>query len=289
MLSVSNKMTVVLKGADVAAGMEAALRAEAERLRLKNIEPKLGIIRVGARPDDLAYERGALKRFEKLGMMAHVFEFNEAIDQKSFLAEIEKINASDDIHGILMFRPLPKHLDEKMITKLIDPFKDVDGMNPINVAKIFSGENDGFAPCTPSAVMEMLDYAGVELSGKNVAIVGRSMVVGRPLAMLMLKRNATVTICHTKTCNIEEICRAADIVVAAAGKARMLTSSYVSEKSIVIDVGINMDSDGKLCGDVDYDAVSAVVSMISPVPGGVGSVTTSVLAKHVLKAAALKK
>ena len=280
-------MTTVLKGADVAAGMEAALRAEADRLRLKGIEPKLGIVRIGARPDDLAYERGALKRFEKLGMMAQVFEFNDAIDQESFLAEFEKINTSADIHGILLFRPLPQHLDEKSITKAINPHKDVDGMNPINAAKVFSGDDDGFAPCTPSAVMEMLSYAGVDLSGKNVAIVGRSMVVGRPLAMLMLKRNATVTICHTKTRNMEEICRAADIIIAAAGKARILASSYVSAKSIVIDVGINVDEDGKLCGDVDYDAVSTLVSMISPVPGGVGSVTTSVLAKHVLKAAAL--
>jgi len=281
-------MPVVLKGADVAAGMETALRAEAGRLRLKGIEPKLGIVRVGARPDDLAYERGALKRFEKLGMMAQVFEFNDAIDHKSFLVEFEKINALSDIHGILLFHPLPRHLDEKAIAKSIDPHKDVDGMNPINAAKVFSGEDDGFAPCTPSAVMEMLYYAGVDLSGKNVAIVGRSMVVGRPLAMLMLKRNATVTICHTKTQNMEEICRDADVIIAAAGKARILTSSYVSAKSIVIDVGINMDGDDKLCGDVDYDAVSPLVSIISPVPGGVGSVTTSVLAKHVLKAAALK-
>jgi len=281
-------MTVVLKGVDVAAGMEPVLKAEAERLRLKGIEPKLAIVRVGARSDDLAYERGALKRFEKLGMMVQVFELNESIDQDSFLAEFGKINASNDIHGILLFRPLPKHLDEKAVTKLIDPYKDVDGMNPANAAKVFSGEDDGFAPCTPSAVMEMLDHAGVDLSGKNVVIVGRSMVVGRPLAMLMLKRNATVTVCHTKTVGMENICRAADVVIAAAGKAKVLTSSYVSEKSIVIDVGINVDNDGKLCGDVDYDAVSPLVSMISPVPGGVGSVTTSVLAKHVLKAAALK-
>lgn len=281
-------MTTVLKGADVAAGMEAGLRAEADRLRQRRIEPKLGIVRLGARPDDLAYERGALKRFDKLAIATQVFEFSEDIDQECFLAEFDKINALADVHGILLFRPLPRHFDEKAIVKLIDPRKDVDGMSPINAAKVFSGEDDGFAPCTPSAVMEMLDYAGVNLSGKSVALVGRSMVVGRPLAMLMLKRNATVTICHTKTRDLEGICSAADIIVAAAGKARILTASHVSSKNIVIDVGINVDADGKLCGDVDYDAVSAFVAMISPVPGGVGSVTTSVLAKHVLRAAALK-
>ena len=280
-------MTTILKGSDVAAGMEAGLRLEGELLRQKGIEPKLGIIRVGKRPGDLAYERGTLKRFEKLGIAAQVFEFSDLIDQQSFLAEFGKINSSADVHGILMFRPLPLHLDEKAITKLIDSRKDVDGMNPLNAAKVFSGEGDGFAPCTPGAVMEMLDYASVDLSGKNVAIVGRSMVVGRPLAMLMLGRNATVTICHTKTRDMEEICRAADVVIAAAGRARILTPSYVSAKSIVIDVGINTDEEGKLCGDVDYEAVAPLVSMISPVPGGVGSVTTSILATHVLKAASL--
>ena len=280
-------MAAVLKGSDVAAGMEAGLRAEVDRLRQNGIDPKLGIVRVGVRSDDLAYERGALKRFEKLGITAQVFEFSEDIEQGSFGAEFEKINTLPDVHGILLFRPLPRHLDEKAVAKLIDPRKDVDGMSPVNVAKVFSGEDDGFAPCTPSAVMEMLDYAGVDLNGKNISIVGRSMVVGRPLAMLMLKRNATVTICHTKTRDMEEICKAADVVVAAAGRARILTSSYVSVKSVVIDVGINVDGEGKLCGDVDYDDVVPVVSMITPVPGGVSSVTTSVLAKHVLKAAAL--
>lgn len=280
-------MAAILKGADVAAGMETCLRAEADRLRQKGIDPKLGIVRLGARHDDLAYERAALKRFATLGIAVQTFEFHGDLDQESFLAEFEEINASRDVHGILLFRPLPSGLDEKAITETIDPRKDVDGMHPLNSAKVFSGNDDGFAPCTPVAVMEMLDYAGVDLSGKNVAIVGRSMVVGRPLSMLMLKRNATVTICHTKTRNVDEVCRSADVIVSAAGKSKTLTPSHVSAKSIVIDVGINTGSDGKLCGDADYEAVSSIVSMISPVPGGVGSVTASVLAKHVLKAAAL--
>ena len=278
-------MATIMKGPDVAAGMREVLEKEHAALKSKGVDPKLGIVRVGARPDDLAYERGALKRFEGLDIATQVFEFPEDVDRKAFAEEFAKIDAARDVHGILLFRPLPKHLDEESIKKTINPLKDVDGMSPFSVAKVFSGEEDGFAPCTPSAVMEMLAHYGVELSGKNVAVVGRSMVVGRPLAMLMLKRNATVTLCHTKTKNMETICRNADVVVAAAGKARMLTPAYVSEKSIVVDVGINMDENGKLCGDVDYDAVSSVVSMISPVPGGVGAVTTSILAKHVLTAA----
>ncbi len=280
-------MTTIMKGADVAARMKEVLEKELAALKQKGIEPKLGIVRVGSRSDDLAYERGALKRFEGLGIATQVFGFPEDIDRKTFAAEFAKIDADRGVHGILLFRPLPKHLDEENIKKTINPLKDVDGMSPLSVAKVFSGEEDGFAPCTPSAVMEMLAYYGVELSGKNVAVVGRSMVVGRPLAMLMLKQNATVTLCHTKTKNMEALCKNADVIVAAAGKARMLTSGYVSEKSIVVDVGINVDENEKLCGDVDYDAVSPVVSMISPVPGGVGAVTTSVLAKHVLKAASM--
>ncbi|MDR3230507.1 MAG: bifunctional 5,10-methylenetetrahydrofolate dehydrogenase/5,10-methenyltetrahydrofolate cyclohydrolase [Synergistaceae bacterium] len=279
-------MTTIMKGAEVAARMREALERDLAALRRRNIEPKLAIVRVGSRPDDLAYERGALKRFEGLGIAAQVFEFPETVDQESFAAAFAGIDASPDVHGILLFRPLPKHLDEEAIKKAIDPLKDVDGMSPLSAAKVFSGAEDGFAPCTPSAVMEMLDHYDLDPAGKNVVVVGRSMVVGRPLAMLMLMRNATVTICHTKTRNMEEICKRADIVVAAAGKARMLSPAFVSEKSAVVDVGINVE-DGKLCGDVDYDVVAPQVSMISPVPGGVGAVTTSVLAKHVLKAADL--
>jgi methylenetetrahydrofolate dehydrogenase (NADP+)/methenyltetrahydrofolate cyclohydrolase len=279
---------MILKGADVSAGMKQTLLTELEKLRGKGIEPKLGIVRAGSRSDDLAYERGTLKRFEGLGIATQVFEFSESIDQQAFAGEFAKIDASSDIHGILLFRPLPKHLDEEAIKRSINPLKDVDGMSPLSVAKVFSGEKDGFAPCTPSAVIEMLQHANIDLAGKNVTIVGRSMVVGRPLAMLMLQRNATVTICHTKTRNMEEICRGADIVVAAAGKAKMLTSAFFSEKSVVIDVGINVDEKGNLCGDVDYEAVAPIVAAISPVPGGVGAVTTSVLAQHVLKAAGLQ-
>ncbi len=281
-------MTVLMKGADVSAHMKEDLIKELEALRGKGVEPKLAIVRVGARADDMSYERGALKRFEGLGITAQVYEFPQDIDQASFAAEFDKINNDKAVHGILMFRPLPKHLDGEAMRRAIDPRKDVDGMSPLSAAKIFSGEEDGFAPCTPGAVMEMLAHCNIDLAGKNVVIVGRSMVVGRPLAMLMLAKHATVTICHTKTVNMPEVCRRADILVAAAGKARMIGADCVTEKSIVVDVGINVDAEGKLCGDVDFDAVSPIVSMISPVPGGVGAVTTSVLAKNVLKAARLQ-
>jgi methylenetetrahydrofolate dehydrogenase (NADP+)/methenyltetrahydrofolate cyclohydrolase len=281
------RMAVIVKGSDVAAGMKETLLAELEKSRQKRIDPTLGIVRVGSRADDLSYERGILKRFADLGMAARVFEFPETISDRDFLAEFAKIDASLELQGILVFRPLPKHLDEEAVRRRIDPSKDVDGMSPLNAAKVFAGEEDGFAPCTAVAVMELLSHAGVDPAGRNVAIIGRSLVIGRPLAMLMLKQNATVTMCHTKTKNIQEICRGADILVAAAGRPQMVTPAFVSPGSIVVDVGINV-KDGKICGDVDFDAVSPVVSMITPALGGVSAVTTSVLAKHVLKAAAAK-
>jgi methylenetetrahydrofolate dehydrogenase (NADP+)/methenyltetrahydrofolate cyclohydrolase len=279
-------MAVIMKGADVAARMRESLADELAALRQRSVEARLGIVRVGARPDDLSYEQGALKRFESLGIAAQVFAFPEEIGQEDFAAEFRKINDSETIHGVLLFRPLPKHLDGESIRGLVHPAKDVDGMSPLNAAKVFlEGGEDGFPPCTPAAVMEMLAHYGVDLTGKNTVVVGRSPVVGRPLAMLMLARNATVTVCHTRTRNLEEICRNADVLVAAAGRAKTITPACVSSRSIVVDVGINVDENGKLCGDVDYEAVLPLVSMISPVPGGVGAVTTSVLAGHVLKAA----
>jgi methylenetetrahydrofolate dehydrogenase (NADP+)/methenyltetrahydrofolate cyclohydrolase len=279
-------MTVEMKGADVAARMRDSLERDLAALKEKGVDPTLAVVRVGARPDDLSYERGVLKRFEGLGIGTKVFAFPE-MTNAGFLSEFGKIDASPSVHGILLFRPLPRGLDEDAVRGAVSPLKDVDGMSPRNAADVFAGTNaeTAFAPCTPAAVMETLDHYGVELEGKNVTIVGRSMVVGRPLAMLMLARNATVTMCHTRTKGMEDICRNADIVVAAAGKARMLTPAFVRPGSVVVDVGINVDGNGKLCGDVDYDAVAPIAGKITPVPGGVGTVTTSVLAKHVLRAA----
>ena len=281
-------MAVQMKGAEVSASMKEALQAEHAALRAKGIDPKLAIVRVGARGDDLAYERGALKRFGGLGFTVEVYEFPEDIEQRRLESEFQDINDNPSVHGILLFRPLPKHLDGEVLRRAIDPRKDVDGMSPLSAAKVFAGEDDGFPPCTPGAVMEMLEHYKLDLKGRNVTIVGRSMVVGRPLAMLMLAKHATVTICHTRTVDMPAVCRRADILVAAAGKAGMIGADCVTDRSIVVDVGINVDAEGKLCGDVDFGAVEPVASMISPVPGGVGAVTTSVLAKNVLKAARLQ-
>ena len=179
---------------------------------------------------------------------------------------------------------MPKHLDEKAIENRINPNKDLDGISPVNLAKVYAGDTTGFAPCTAEAVIEMLDFAGVDLTGKRVTVVGRSLVIGKPVTMLLMKKNSTVTVCHTKTVDMASVCRNAEIVVAAAGVAKMIDKSFISKDAIVIDVGINVDEDGNLCGDVNFDEVSELASILTPVPGGVGSVTTSVLAKHLMKA-----
>jgi methylenetetrahydrofolate dehydrogenase (NADP+)/methenyltetrahydrofolate cyclohydrolase len=278
-------MNVVMKGSEVVAAMKEKMQSQIEELKQKGIMPVLAIVRVGARPDDLAYERGAKKRMESVGIGCRVFEFPETIGQDEFVKEFEGINNDPEIHGILLFRPLPKHLDEDVVRGMINPLKDVDCMSPVNIAKVFSGDESGFAPCTPEAVIEMLDHYKIDLKGKRTVVVGRSMVVGKPLSMLLLKRNATVTICHTKTENIEKTCKDAEILIAAAGKAKMITEDHVGKDAVVIDVGINVDNDGKLCGDVDYENVLPAASYITPVPGGVGTVTSSVLAQHVIRAA----
>ena len=278
-------MSILMKGADVAKTMKEDLTGEARRLKDRGILPSLTIVRVGARPDDLAYERGARKRMEMIGIECKVVELPETITQAEFEKTFFKINEDPKVHGILLFRPLPGHLDEGPVVSRINPLKDVDCMCPVNIAKVFSGDETGHAPCTPEAVMEMLDYYKIDPKGKKVTVIGRSMVVGKPLSMMLLKRHATVTICHTLTKDLTATCREAEILVAAAGKARMVTADMVGDGAVVVDVGINVDDKGNLCGDVDFEAAEPVTSYISPVPRGVGSVTSSVLAKHVLKAA----
>ena len=278
-------MSILMKGADVAKTMKEDLTGEARRLKDRGILPSLTIVRVGARPDDLAYERGARKRMEMIGIECKVVELPETITQAEFEKTFFKINEDPKVHGILLFRPLPGHLDEGPVVSRINPLKDVDCMCPVNIAKVFSGDETGHAPCTPEAVMEMRDYYKIDPKGKKVTVIGRSMVVGKPLSMMLLKRHATVTICHTRTKDLTATCREAEILVAAAGKARMVTADMVGDGAVVVDVGINVDDKGNLCGDVDFEAAEPATSYISPVPRGVGSVTSSVLAKHVLKAA----
>ena len=251
---------------------------------LEGPAPKLAIVRVGEKPDDMSYERGAVKKMENFGLRVQTYVFPEQISDSDFKAEFSAINRDPDVSGILLLRPLPKQIAETDIEKMIDPEKDLDGISPANIARVFAGDKTGFAPCTAEAVIEVLKANEIDMTGKNVTIVGRSMVVGRPLSMLMLKENATVTICHTRTRDLETECRRAEILVAAAGKAKMLDGRHVGQDAIVIDVGINVDENGKLCGDVDFPSIEPLASMATPVPGGVGAVTTAVLAKHLVLA-----
>ena len=273
----------ILKGLPVANAINEKLMEQ-----VKSIEgplPHLAIIRVGERPDDCSYERGAVKKMDKVGVRCTTYTFDADIDNETFQAEFDKINENPDIDGILMLRPLPKQLDEKQIENKIDPRKDLDGISPLNLAKVYAGDESGYAPCTAEAVIEMLDFAGIDIKGKRVTVVGRSLVIGKPVSMLLMKRNATVTVCHTKTVDMAGTCKNAEILVAAAGSARMIKKEYVADGAVVIDVGITVDDEGNLCGDVDFDAISDIAAAATPVPGGVGSVTTSVLAKHLVKAA----
>ncbi len=272
----------VLKGAEVSAQIKEQVRQMATGL---DRAPKLAIVRVGENPDDLSYERGAMKKMEAFGLSAQSYAFPGDISHEDFAAEFQRINGDPEVTGILLLRPLPRQIREKEIERMIDPVKDLDGISPDNIARVFAGDTDGFAPCTAEAVVETLKAYGIAIAGKRVTIVGRSMVVGRPLAMLLMKENATVTICHTRTVDLPGACRQAEILVAAAGKAKMLDGSYAGPDSIVIAVGINVDEIGILCGDVDFDSLEEIASAATPVPGGIGAVTTAVLAKHLVQAA----
>jgi methylenetetrahydrofolate dehydrogenase (NADP+)/methenyltetrahydrofolate cyclohydrolase len=246
--------------------------------------PKLAIIRVGNRPDDIAYEQRVLKNCAELGIGAEVNEIDGSIDMQGFMKVLNRLNEDDKIHGILIFRPLPGQLDTDLISRTILPEKDIDCMSPVNAEKIVAGDKSGIPPCTPEAVIEILKYYQYELTGKNVTVVNRSMVLGKPLAMLFLNENSTVTICHSKTKNLPKVTSGADIVVTGAGRAKFFGAKYFTKDSVVIDVGINLDSQNKLCGDVDFEEVAETVEAISPVPGGVGTVTSMILLNHVIKA-----
>jgi len=276
---------VVLKGAEVSAKIKE--QVQAALAQWKGAVPKLAIVRVGENPDDISYERGAAKKMAAFGLQVESYVFSADISDGEFKQEFKGINEDAAVTGILLLRPLPKQICEKDIELMIHPAKDLDGISPANIAKVFAGDTTGFAPCTAEAVIEMLKANEIAIEGKRVTIVGRSMVVGKPLSMLMLKENATVTICHTRTKNLAETCQNAEILVAAAGKARMLDESFVGEGAIVIDVGINIDENGKLCGDVDFDRIQERAAMATPVPGGIGAVTTAVLAKHLVQAASI--
>ena len=279
-------MAEALKGKPVADAIKAELTKKVELLKDKGITPKLGIIRVGARPDDLFYEGGAKKTCSIVGMDSEVFEYPEDIDQASFEKAVIEVGTKKDVHGILMFSPLPKSLDERKIRSLIPVEKDVDCLTIGGAAKVFTDDSTGFPPCTPTACMEMLHFYDIPIKGKKCVVLGRSLVVGKPMAMLLLREHGTVTICHSRTENLAEVCKEAQILVAAVGRAKMVKADFVKPGQIVIDVGINADLDnpGKYCGDVDFADAEPIVEKISPVPAGVGSVTTSVLCKHTIMA-----
>ncbi|MBE6926293.1 MAG: bifunctional 5,10-methylenetetrahydrofolate dehydrogenase/5,10-methenyltetrahydrofolate cyclohydrolase [Ruminococcaceae bacterium] len=287
-------MAKQLLGKEVNEALVAALQTRTAALKEKGITPTLGIIRLGENPSDLSYEKGATKRAEEVGVAIKNYILPEETTKEELLAVIDGINADDSVHGVLMFRPLPKHLkaDQDEICNRLAPCKDVDSMTHMSNAGVFEGQDLGYAPCTPAACMEILDHYGIDCKGKNAVVIGRSLVVGKPAAMMLMGKNATVTVCHTRTVNTAEICRNADIIISAAGVLGSLTRDFVREGQIVIDVSMNWNPEkitskgkGGMSGDCVFDEVEPIVAAITPVPGGVGAVTTSVLMKHVVEAA----
>ena len=281
-------MAEIWKGSPVAKAISETLVQDVEDLKAKGVEPTLAIVRVGERPDDLAYERGAMKRAEKVGVRVLNEVFPEDIEEEVFFKELIRINHDPEVHGILMFQPLPKHINGVKARALMDPAKDMDGCTTGSMAGVFTNTQIGYPPCTAQAAMEMLHYYGVEIKGKKAAVIGRSLIIGRPVAMMLMHENATVVNCHTRTVDVPSITREADILIAAAGVLRSVKPEFTNPDQVVIDVGINWDEEaGSIAGDVDFEAVEPVVKAINPVPAGVGSVTTSVLMKHVVEAAKL--
>ncbi|MDE7319893.1 MAG: bifunctional 5,10-methylene-tetrahydrofolate dehydrogenase/5,10-methylene-tetrahydrofolate cyclohydrolase [Lachnospiraceae bacterium] len=281
-------MAKQLLGKEVTAALNERIKADVATLNAKGVKPTLGIIRVGERPDDLSYERGATKRCETLGVEYKKYLLPADVSQEELLKVVDEVNKDDNIHGVLMFRPLPKHIDQTLVENALAAEKDVDCQTDASLGGVFTGKKVGFPPCTPQACMEILDHYGIDCTGKKAVVIGRSLVVGKPAAQMLIKKNATVTTCHTRTIDMPSVAREAEILIVAAGRAGVVGAEYVAPGQIVIDVGINVNAEGKLCGDVDYAAVEPIVDAITPVPGGVGSVTTSVLVGHVVEAAMRK-
>lgn len=280
-------MAVLLKGAPVAGAITRRNVQAVEELKAKGITPTLAIVRLGEKLGDLSYEKGALKRAEKTGVAVKQFVFPEDMTEKALIKEIKKINGDDSIHGVLMFRPLPEHIDEKAVCETLAPEKDMDGITSGSMAGVFMDTDLGYPPCTAEAVMEILDHYDIPLKGSKVTIFGRSLVIGKPVAMMLMARHATITICHSRTAidDFRDAGRNADVVVSALGRAKMIGSEILGSGQTIIDVGINVDEEGNLCGDVSFEEAEEKAAAITPVPGGVGSVTTAVLMKHVIRAA----
>ncbi len=282
-------MSILLKGKPVADSIKEDLKERISNLQKKNIFPTIAVLRVGENPSDVSYEKAIVKVAEKLDIKVKNVILDENIDNSKLESEIIALNNDNSVHGVLMFRPLPKHLDQEKMTNLLSSKKDIDAMNPINLEKIFEGDKTGLEPATPRAAVEMIKGHGYDLTGKHVVVINRSMVVGKPLAMMLLEENASVTICHSKTKDLKSFTKNADFVVTALGRPATIDKSYFNPDSIVIDVGVGETADGKLSGDVNFDDVSDYVAAITPVPGGVGSITTTILLSQVVKAAEYSK
>ena len=280
-------MAIRIDGKAVAAQVRAQVAQDAAALKARGVQPGMAVVLVGDDPASKIYVNNKKKACAETGIYSEEHILPAETTQEELLALIEKLNADEKIHGILVQSPLPKHLDEKLVVEHIDPRKDVDAFHAYNVGRIMIGDYT-FLPCTPAGVIELIRSAGVVIEGKSCVVVGRSNIVGKPMAMLLLHCNGTVTICHSRTKNLAEICRGADILVAAVGRAKMITADMVKPGAVVIDVGMNRDENGRLCGDVDFDAVEPVVSYITPVHGGVGPMTIAMLMKNAVRAAELQ-
>lgn len=279
-------MTVEMTGKEVANKLIDEMERDLADLSTKNITPHLAIVRAGDDPGSVAYENGLKKRFREIGLKVNSYTYSADIEEAEFLTEFDKINENDDIHGVLVLRPLPDHLDTNKVSEKINPLKDVDGMSPTNLGKIMLNDEDGLISATPAGVMELLDFYDVELEGQDVVIIGHSEVVGKPLSILLLNKNATVAVTHIYSKHTKEMASQADILITATGAAGLVTADYVKDGAIVIDVGISRIK-GKIYGDVEYEEVAEKAGQITPVPGGVGAVTTSMLASNVIKATKL--
>ena len=279
-------MAKLLKGADVVSALGEKMKIEVETLKKSGTTPTLATLRVGERADDISYEKSASKRADSVGVAVESFVFPDDVSQDELLKCIDDLNNNNQIHGVLMFRPLPKHICEDTVRNALCPEKDIDGITDASLAGVFAGSNKGFAPCTARACIEILDFYDIDCTGKAVVVIGRSLVVGKPVSIMLIGKNATVTVCHTRTVDIPAIARSADILIVAAGRAESVSKDFLSPNQVVIDVGINWNEEkGKLCGDVLFDDAMQIVGAITPVPGGVGTVTTSVLISNVVIAA----
>ena len=278
-------MAEILKGAPVVAALNEEMSREVESLKSIGIVPTLAIVRVGEREDDIAYERGAMKRCEKVGVEVKLVLLPGDCSEDALISTLQDLNNNSKVHGVLLFRPLPKYMDGDRVRNTLSPEKDIDGITDLSLAGVFAGTNTGYAPCTAQACMEIIDYYGIDPNGKKAVVVGRSLVVGKPAAMMLIGKNATVTVCHTRTVDMPAVCREGEILIISTGRPKIVDKRYLAPGQTVIDVGINVLEGGSMCGDVDFDAVEGIVGAVTPVPGGVGTVTTSVLVKHVVQAA----